>query len=62
MFSVEIDTDGDGTVDQTFLVRVPIFNAALENEYWLYDNHGLRLAQVRFYDCSTNVDTGASTC
>jgi len=62
VFSVEIDTDGDGTVDQTFLVRVPIFNAALENEYWLYDNHGLRLAQVRFYDCSTNVATGASTC
>ena len=62
VFSVEIDTDGDGTVDETFLVRVPIFDEALENEYWLYDNHGLRLAQVRFYDCSTNVDTGESTC
>jgi hypothetical protein len=28
----------------------------------LYDNNGLRLAQVRFYDCSTNVATGESTC
>lgn len=62
VFSVEIDADGDGTVDQTFLVRVPIFDDALANEYWLYDNHGLRLAQVRFYDCSTNVATGESTC
>ena len=43
-------------------MRVPIFNDLLENEYWLYDNNGLRVLQVRFYDCSTNVATGESTC
>jgi hypothetical protein len=62
VFEVEIDEDGDGTVDVVLQVRVPIFDESLENEYWLYDNHGLRLAQVRFYDCSTNVETGESTC
>jgi len=60
VFAVTVETSPG--VFQDFTVRVPIFDAALENEYWLYDNHGLRLAQVRFYDCSTNVDTGASTC
>jgi hypothetical protein len=54
---LEVVTD-TGTV----YVRVPIFDDSLENEYWQYDNHGLRLLQVRFYDCSTNVETGDSTC
>jgi hypothetical protein len=62
LFQVTVDTDGDGIADATFYVRVPIFDDLLENEYWLYDNHGLRLLQVRFYDCSTNVATGESTC
>ena len=43
-------------------VRVPIFDDLLEGEYWEYENNGLRLAQIRFYDCSTNVETGASSC
>jgi len=62
VFEVEIDEDGDGIVDDTVQVRVPIFDDSLENEYWEYDNNGLRLLQVRFYDCSTNVETGESTC
>jgi hypothetical protein len=62
VFQVTVDTDGDGTADDTLLVRVPIFHDLLENEYWLYDNNGLRVLQVRFYDCSTNVATGESTC
>jgi hypothetical protein len=62
VFEVEIDEDGDGIVDEIVQVRVPIFDDSLENEYWEYDNHGLRLLQMRFYDCSTNVETGASTC
>ena len=57
----EVTVDDGGTIS-TIQVRVPIFNDLLENEYWLYDNHGLRLLQVRFYDCSTNVATGESTC
>jgi len=60
VFEVEVETSPGVFV--TFQVRVPIFDESLENEYWLYDNNGLRLAQVRFYDCSTNVATGESTC
>ena len=62
VFEVEVDTDGDGVADQTVQVRVPLFNDIIQGEYWEFDNHGLRLAQVEFYDCSTNVETGASTC
>ena len=50
---VTVDEDGDtGTTDDQYEVRVriPIFDDALENEYWEYDNNGLRLAQVRFYE------------
>lgn len=61
VFEIEI-LDEYGNVIDTVQVRAPIFDAALEGEYWEYDNHGLRLLQVRFYDCSTNVETGASTC
>lgn len=61
VFEVEI-LDDTGAVVDTVEVRVPIFDDSLQNEYWEYDNNGLRLLQVRFYDCSTNVDTGASTC
>lgn len=59
VFQVEVETV-NGL--ETFQVRVPLFDALIQGEYWEYDNHGLRLAQVRFYDCSTNVETGASTC
>lgn len=43
-------------------VRVPIFSETLENEFWEYDNDGVRLAQVRFYDESTNVELGEHSC
>ena len=61
---VDVDTNGDEVVDEDDYVdvRVPLFDDIMENEYWEYDNSGLRLSQVRFYDCSTNVDTGESTC
>lgn len=36
-------------VTETVYVRVPIFDNMLENEYWEYNNNGLRLLQVRFY-------------
>ena len=52
--------DATGLVITT--VRVPIFNEAFENEFWEYDNNGLKLAQVRFYPCSTNVITGVADC
>lgn len=62
VFELEVDTDGDGIADDTIQIRVPLFDGIIEGEYWEYDNNGLRLAQVRFYDCSTNVETGESTC
>ena len=60
VFRVEY-TDGDGNT-QTVDIRVPLFDDIMDGEYWEYDNNGLRLAQLRFYDCSTNVSTGESTC
>jgi len=48
------DADGDPNTEDddittTVYVRVPIFDDLIENEYWEYDNHGLKLLQVRFY-------------
>jgi len=58
----DVDGDGDGDVDDTEIiieyVRVPIFSDILENEYWEYDNHGLKLLQVWIYDNATDVTLG----
>jgi hypothetical protein len=40
-----LDTDGD-TVGDT---RVNLFDPALQDYFWDYDNNGLRLTQLRFY-------------
>jgi hypothetical protein len=45
------DLDGDGQLD-----RVPLFDDRLQDFFWQYDNNGLRLAQLRFYQVSTNVN------
>ena len=55
------DVNGDGILD-----RVGLFDTSLQGYFWDYDNHGLKLAQLRFYDCSTTVPaatdpTGAQT-
>ena len=56
VFKVEVDTDGNlATVEDTVYVRVPIFDDILEGEYWEYDNNGLKILQVRFYDYQTDV-------
>lgn len=44
------DVDGDGVMD-----RVPLFDTALYGYFWNYDNQGLKLAQLRFYNCGTTV-------
>jgi hypothetical protein len=55
---VEIETDdGEGEI-QTVYVRVPIFDDMLENEYWEYDNNGLKILQMRFYEIGTDVSLG----
>jgi hypothetical protein len=44
------DVTGDGVVD-----RVPLFNDKLKDYFWQYDNYGLKLAQLRFYQCASTV-------
>jgi hypothetical protein len=41
-----LDCDIDGTCET---VTVGLFDGALYDYFWNYDNHGLRLAQLRFY-------------
>jgi hypothetical protein len=40
-----LDTDGDGNGD----TRVGLFDPMLQDYFWNYDNKGLKLAQLRFY-------------
>jgi len=41
---------GDG------IQRYPLFDEALEDYFWSYDNNGLKLAQFRFYEVPTDVN------
>jgi hypothetical protein len=43
--------DGDGVVD-----RMPLFGDSAFQFYWDYDNQGLKLAQLRFYEIATDVN------
>lgn len=45
-----VDTDGDGRLE-----RYSLFSDSLADYFWSYDNQGLRLAQLRFYEVSTTV-------
>lgn len=45
------DLNGDGTVE-----RYPLFDSALQNYFWQYDNNGLKLVQLRFYQLPTTVN------
>ncbi|HJZ48616.1 MAG TPA: hypothetical protein VKE41_15675 [Roseiflexaceae bacterium] len=47
---VYADLNGDGTVE-----RYPLFDSALQDYFWQYDNNGLKLAQLRFYEIPTTV-------
>ena len=53
VLKVEVEVEED--VWEVFYVRVPIFDPILEDEYWEYDNKGLKLLQVRFYPVGTDV-------
>ena len=48
---VYADYDGDGDLD-----LIPLFDERLEDYYWDYDNKGLKVAQLRFYEQATNVN------
>jgi hypothetical protein len=48
---VYYDLDGDGTAE-----LIPLFSDKLEDYFWDYDNKGLKVAQLRFYEHSTDVN------
>ncbi len=48
---VYADTSGTGKV-----AKIPLFSDPLFTYYWDYQNTGLRLAQLRFYDIPTNTN------
>lgn len=45
------DLDGDGRVE-----RYPLFDEALRDYFWSYDNNGMKLLQLRFYEVPTDVN------
>ena len=47
---VYVDTNYDGVVE-----RYSLFSDALDDYFWDYDNNGLKLAQLRFYEIPTTV-------
>lgn len=47
---IYVDLDGNGTAE-----RYNIFNDALQDYFWEYDNNGLKHVQLRFYPISTTV-------
>ena len=44
------------------LTRTPLFDSTLQNYFWQYDNTGLKLLQLRFYQVPTTVDASGSNC
>ena len=45
------DINADGRLE-----RYPLFDSALQDYYWNYDNSGMKLMQLRFYQVPTNVN------
>ena len=48
---VYADLDGDGDLERT-----PLFDPALQDYFWDYDNKGLKLLQLRFYPMPSDVN------
>ena len=48
---VYYDLDGDGEAE-----LIPLFDNRLQYYFWDYDNKGLRIAQLRFYEQTTDVN------
>ena len=44
------DIDADGVQE-----RVPLFSDELQDYFWAYDNNGLKIVQLRFYEVPTTV-------
>src|SRR5262245_52201923 len=45
------DLDGDGKLE-----HIPLFDDALQGYFWEYDNDGLKVVQMRFYEVPTDVN------
>ncbi|HEV8538806.1 MAG TPA: hypothetical protein VGR15_07780 [Bacteroidota bacterium] len=45
-----VDLNGDGVLE-----RVPLFDPRLQDYFWSYDNQGMKLVQLRFYQISSTV-------
>jgi len=58
---LKIEIIVDEVVVDTIYVRIPIFDDMLENEYWEYDNNGLKLLQVWIYNNETDVSADDET-
>ncbi|HSE71709.1 MAG TPA: hypothetical protein VLA97_13195 [Nocardioidaceae bacterium] len=48
---VYYDLDEDGTAE-----LIPLFDSRLQDYFWDYDNKGLKVAQLRFYEQATDVN------
>jgi hypothetical protein len=46
------DMNGDGTSE-----RYPLFDSALQGYFWDYDNQGMKLVQLRFYEMPSVVSS-----
>src|SRR5438094_4825579 len=46
----------------TKLIRTPLFDSSLQDYFWQYDNTGLKLLQLRFYQVPTMVDATGASC
>ncbi len=44
------------------LIRTPLFDSSLQDYFWQYDNTGLKLLQLRFYQVPTTVDATGASC
>jgi hypothetical protein len=44
------------------LTRTPLFASTLQNYFWSYDNNGLKLLQLRFYQLPTTVTASGTVC
>jgi len=51
LLTLYLDIDGDGNPE-----RVGLFDDKAWQYFWDYDNHGLKLAQLRFYPIETDVN------
>lgn len=49
-------TDGDGNEVTVKAGRYTIFDEIFEDYFWYYDNDGLRILQLRFYEMSSDIN------